>query len=68
MEPLGMSLEDIFLTIVDKTADGTVQTTTKKNRQSGKGVRSAESDLAQSILEATAEQQKNIAPYAGDED
>jgi ABC-2 type transport system ATP-binding protein len=68
LEPLGMSLEDIFLTIVDKTSDGAVQPSAKKNRQAGKGTRSVESDLAQSILDATAEQQKNVAPYAGDED
>ncbi len=67
LEPLGMSLEDIFLTIVDKT-DGTVSPAAKGRRQSGKGGKTVESDLAQSILDATAEQQKNVAPYAGDED
>ena len=67
LEPLGMSLEDIFITIVDKT-DGNVLPTAKNRRQGGKNARNTENDLAQAILDATAEQQKNIAPYEGDED
>ena len=66
LEPIGMSLEDIFITIVDKTDSGA--TTAKNRRQGNKGPRNAEADLAQSILDATAEQQQNIAPYEGDED
>ena len=67
MEPLGMSLEDIFITIVDKT-NAPAHAVSKNRRQGNKGIKSPETDLAQSILDATAEQQKNIAPYAGDED
>ena len=67
LEPLGMSLEDVFLSIVDKTSDGAVAPA-KSRRQSGKGSKSIENDLAQSILDATAEQQKNVAPYEGDDD
>ena len=67
LEPLGMSLEDVFLSIVDKTSDGAVAPA-KNRRQSGKGSKSIENDLAQSILDATAEQQKNVAPYEGDDD
>ena len=66
LEPIGMSLEDIFITIVDKT--DAPAATSKNRRQGGKGQRSVETDLAQSILDATAEQQKNVAPYEGDED
>ena len=67
LEPLGMSLEDIFITIVNKT-DNTEPKSVKGRRQQGKGGKTIETDIAQSILDSTAEQQKNIAPYAGDED
>jgi ABC-2 type transport system ATP-binding protein len=67
IEPLGMSLEDIFITIVDRTGDNAPALSKGRNKAS-KGTKSVEADLAQSILDATAEQQKNIAPYAGDED
>ena len=64
LEGLGMSLEDIFISIVNKS-DAPTQRSVKKGRG---GVKSIETDIAQSILDATAEQQKKIAPYAGDED
>jgi len=64
LEGLGMSLEDIFISIVNKT-DAPAAKVVKARKQ---GARSAETDIAQSILDATAEQQKSIAPYAGDDD
>ena len=66
LEAMGMSLEDVFISVVDG-ANGM----TKKGGKSRKGARDAkgvERDIAQAILDATAEKQKNIAPYAGDED
>ncbi len=67
LTPLGLSLEDIFITVVDKT-DGTP--TEKPAKGQGRRARAVnvEKDLAQSIIDATAEKQENIAPYAGDED
>ena len=65
LEALGMSLEEIFISIVNKT-DSPAARLAKRGRAGGKG--SIETDIAQSILDATAAQQKNIAPYAGDDD
>ena len=68
MEALGMSLEDIFISIVDKT-DGAERTRSAKGGKGRRG-RSAtdlEKDLAEAILENTAEQQKRIAPYEGED-
>ena len=67
LEGLGMSLEDIFISIVDGSA-GAGKRSVKGNRRQSKDGREMEKDIAQSILDATAEQQKNIAPYEGDED
>ncbi|MBE6702717.1 MAG: ATP-binding cassette domain-containing protein [Ruminococcaceae bacterium] len=65
MEPLGMSLEDVFISIVDKTNElGKGKKPGKNRRLRGAAL---EQDLAQSIIDATAEQQKNIAPYEGEE-
>ena len=66
MEPLGVSLEDVFISVVDKT-DGTAAPAPKKGRGRGRAANDLEKDLAQSILDATAEQQKNIAPYQGED-
>ena len=66
LETLGMNLEDIFITVVDKTSDVTTQR--KPGRTGKKGPsRSVEKDIAQSILDATAAKQESIAPYEGDE-
>ncbi len=68
LESVGMSLEDIFISVVNGS-DATARAKTQKgNRRAARTGRDAERDLAQSILDATAEQQKNIAPYAGDEE
>jgi ABC-2 type transport system ATP-binding protein len=69
MEALGMSLEDVFISIVDKT-DGNDNLPKKggKNARRGRTATDAEQDLAQAILDATAEQQKNIAPYVEGDD
>ncbi|MBE6555330.1 MAG: ATP-binding cassette domain-containing protein [Ruminococcaceae bacterium] len=61
LEALGLSLEDIFITVVDKT-DGTPEKKQEKGNRKGRSS-SVEKDLAQSILDATAEKQENIAPY-----
>ena len=66
MEPLGMSLEDVFISIVDKTDDMSRGKRTGKNRRGRSGT-DMEKDLAQSIIDATAEAQKNIAPYREEE-
>ena len=67
LESMGMSLEDVFISIVDGSDDtvGKQKKGSRKRTQIGKEI---EKDLAQSILDATAEQQKKIAPYEGDED
>lgn len=67
LESLGMSLEDIFISVVNSTDSPRAAKPQRGNRRSQKG-RELERDIAQSILDSTAEQQKSIAPYAGDED
>ena len=66
LEMLGMSLEDIFISVVEKTDESA---SGKKATRGGKRTRgqAPERDLAQSILDATAEKQKSIAPYEGEE-
>ena len=67
LEALGMSLEDIFISIVDKTGESA---RVKKSGRAHRGSKSAtdlEKDLAQSIIDATAEAQKSIAPYDGED-
>jgi hypothetical protein len=64
LEPMGMSLEDVFISIVDSTSG--------EARRAGKGRRGrtgtdVEKDLAASIVEATAEAQQSIAPYEGED-
>ena len=62
LEPLGMSLEDVFISIVDKTGG---------EKKAAKGRRayaaSATTDLAQSIIDSTAaaqkQQRKDEVPY-----
>ena len=66
LESMGMSLEDVFISIVDGS-DGAGKPQ-KGNRRKAQIGREIEKDIAQSILDATAEQQKKIAPYEGDED
>ena len=66
LEAMGMSLEDVFISIVDGA--GSTAKKQAKGRRQAKDGKTLERDIAQSILDATAEQQKNIAPYAGDED
>ncbi len=65
LETLGMNLEDIFITVVDKT-DGAEMPKSPKGGKKGRS-RTFEKDLAQSILDATAAKQESIAPYEGDE-
>ncbi len=69
MEALGMSLEDVFISIVDKT-DSSERFPKKagKNTRRARTATDPEKDLAQAILDATAEQQKNIAPYVEGDD
>ncbi|MBE6604398.1 MAG: ATP-binding cassette domain-containing protein [Ruminococcaceae bacterium] len=65
METLGLNLEDIFISVVDKTnAEGDPKKTAKSRRQR---TNTAEKDIAQSILDATAAKQEQIAPMEGDE-
>jgi hypothetical protein len=66
LTPLGASLEEIFITIVNKT-DGPATAATGKKPRRGRTAASSEKDLAQAIIDATAEQQKMIAPYEGED-
>ena len=67
LEPLGMSLEDVFISIVDQTSAANLQKGAKKPRRNAHTAHSAEKDIAQAILDSTAEQQKKIAPYQGED-
>ena len=65
LETLGLNLEDIFISVVDRTdgqADGKKAQKARRQRAN-----TAEKDLAQSILDATAQKQEQIAPMEGDE-
>ena len=64
---LGMSLEDIFISVVDKTESA--QGDRRVARRGGKKAKglNPEGDLAQQIIDATAKKQEQIAPYAGEE-
>ena len=67
MEALGMSLEDIFISIVDRTGDAARVRKGAKTQRSKRSAVDLEKDLAASIIDATAEAQKNIAPYYGED-
>ncbi len=66
LEAMGMSLEDVFISVVD-SANGMAKKG-GKGRKGARDTKGTERDIAQAILDATAEKQKDIAPYAGDED
>ncbi len=60
LEALGMSIEDIFIAVVDKTAPEQGEKRKKKTRY--EGVRAAEEkDLASDIVDKTIEDQKNAS-------
>lgn len=70
LETVGMSLEDVFIAIVNKSDE---EEPRKKGgfRQGRRGTRTStdiEKDLAETILESTAEKQSGIEPARGDED
>ena len=67
LEAMGMSLEDVFISIVDQ-ASAPAAKAAKGDRRARPGGKQTEHDIARSILDATAEEQKKIAPYTGDED
>ena len=59
LEALGMSIEDIFIAVVDKTAPE-MQKAKKKTRY--EGVRAAEEkEIASDIVDKTVEEQKNAS-------
>ena len=64
LEPVGMSLEDVFISIVDST-NGEPRRTGKGRR--GRTGTDMEKDLAAAIVNATAEAQQSIAPYEGED-
>ena len=66
LEALGMSLEDIFISVVDRTDAPTEGRYVRKNKKA-RGNSSIEKDIAQAIIDSTAEKQESIAPYQGDE-
>ena len=68
MEALGMSLEDIFVSLVDTVDAAGAPSKTGKGKTRGARAANHERDIAKAILDATAEQQKNIAPYDGKDD
>ena len=60
LEALGMSIEDIFIAVVDKTAPEAQAPAKKKTRY--EGVRAAEEkEVAADIIDKTAEEQKNAS-------
>ncbi len=63
LEPMGVSLEDVFLAVVE-SEEKDARTAKKQRRRGGAGV-GAEKDLAQSILDETAKKQEAVAPYDG---
>ena len=61
LEALGMSIEDIFIAVVDKTAPE-AQAAKAKKKTRYEGVRAAEEkELASDIVDKTAEEQKNAS-------
>lgn len=56
LEALGMSLEDIFITIVDKSNEFRVPRREVKTRRAAASANALEKDIAQSIYEKTAKQ------------
>ena len=62
MEALGMSIEDIFIAVVDKTDDKPQRSAAaKKKRSIDQGRAAAEREMAGEIVERTAEQVKKAA-------
>jgi ABC-2 type transport system ATP-binding protein len=62
MEALGMSIEDIFIAVVDKTDDKPKRSAAaKKKRSIDQGRAAAEREMAGGIVERTAEQVKKAA-------
>ena len=60
LEALGMSIEDIFIAVVDKTGAEPAQKTKKKTRY--EGVRAAEEkEVAAGIVEKTVKDQENAS-------
>ncbi|MBR7182042.1 MAG: ATP-binding cassette domain-containing protein, partial [Clostridia bacterium] len=68
LEPIGMSIEDVFINIVSKTDEPAAPTSRKekKGRRSPRAT-TGEQDIAQAILDATAAEQSKIAPYEGED-
>ena len=65
MEALGMNLEDIFITIVDKT-DARKSLTSKGSKINLKGKNaSLEKEVAQSIMDKTARAQSSVLTGSG---
>ncbi|MCQ2427627.1 MAG: ABC transporter ATP-binding protein [Clostridia bacterium] len=58
MEALGMSIEDIFIAVVDKTGDGKAEKP-RRRKSVEAGRAAAEKAMASEIVEKTAEQIKN---------
>jgi ABC-2 type transport system ATP-binding protein len=60
LEAVGMSIEDIFISIVDKVSDGTTKTKydTRKRRSKTVTRNSMEQSIAESIIENTAAKQE----------
>ena len=67
LETLGMSLEDIFIAVVDKT-DGENESGRQNRVRKNRGPSKPEKDIAQSILDATEKKQAEIPPAGPDED
>lgn len=64
LEAIGMSLEDVFISIVNQT-DG--DDTRKRGKRGTRTAVDIEKDLAAEILASTAKKQESIAPYEGDD-
>ncbi len=70
LEAVGMSLEDVFIAIVNKSDEEDEPRKKGGFRPGRRGTRTStdiEKDLAETILESTAEKQSEIAPYEGED-
>lgn len=70
LEAIGMSLEDVFITIVNQTDEEAPRKRggAKNGRRGARTSVDIEKDLAESILESTAQKQSEIAPYEHGDD
>lgn len=64
LEALGMNLEDIFITIVDKNNEVRVRRSTKVGKKNAPARNALEKDIAESIIEKTEKSRADSAEYS----